>query len=155
MSAITIRPYQANDALSVTGLVRELQHYERGLEASLAEPTGAFAERCLARLIADTQTDGIMLVAVEDERVVGYIAGAAQHNMQEASAYFYVMDVSVAETMRGQGIGTDLMRAMEDFARQHGHTRLMIGVLASNVRVHQLYRRLGFRDYVVELVKDL
>jgi GNAT superfamily N-acetyltransferase len=155
VSTITIRPYQDANAESVKSLIRELQSYERGLEASLAEPTDAFADHYLVRLIADTQSDGIVLVAVNNGMVVGYAAGTRETDIQEASAYFYVLDLSVAETMRGQGIGSALMQAMEDFARQQGHTRLMVGVLASNARTHGLYRRLSFRDYVIELVKDL
>jgi GNAT superfamily N-acetyltransferase len=153
MSAI--RPYQETDAESVKALIRELQAYERGLEASLTEPTDAFVDRYLAQLIADTQSDGIILVADNDGGVVGYAAGTVEEAIDEAIPYFYILDLSVAQTMRGQGIGSALMGAMEAFARGKGYTRLMVGVLASNTRAHQLYQRLGFRDYVVELVKGL
>jgi ribosomal protein S18 acetylase RimI-like enzyme len=64
-------------------------------------------------------------------------------------------ELVVSAAYRGQGIGSNLVRSMEDFARARGFRRAGIGVLVGNDRVHALYKRLGFRDYAIELMKEL
>ncbi len=89
----TIRPFQAGDTQAVRGLIHALQAHERQLEASLAEPTEAFVDRCLAKLITDTQTDGIMLVAVDTGAVVGYTAGTGETAIDESSLYILALEI--------------------------------------------------------------
>jgi RimJ/RimL family protein N-acetyltransferase len=49
--------------------------------------------------------------------------------------------------LRGRGIGTALIRAAEDSARQLGHGRLSLGVGVDNPQARRLYERLGFLDW--------
>ncbi|GAB4440624.1 MAG: hypothetical protein Kow00120_08810 [Anaerolineae bacterium] len=63
-----------------------------------------------------------------------------------------VSDLTVAPALRGQGIGTALLRHLECAARAMQAERLEIGVAARNTRALALYRRLGFvEDRRVEL----
>jgi len=50
----------------------------------------------------------------------------------------------VAEGYRGRGIGTALIAALADIARQRGARALEIGVRPDDERAHTLYVRLGF-----------
>jgi GNAT superfamily N-acetyltransferase len=61
----------------------------------------------------------------------------------------------VRETLRGSGIGSRLIAAIEDIARTRGHHTTVIGVLVKNTRAHALYARLGYRDHAVRLRKKL
>lgn len=75
----------------------------------------------------------------------------------------------VAESLRGRGIGTALIRALSDSAADLGAEQIEIGADRDNKRVLQLYRRLGFTphkevrvpgngagyDHVVYLVKPV
>ena len=83
------------------------------------------------------------------------VAGYAVDDPESRSRYFYVAELSVSETMRGRGVGSQLIAAIEDFARRRGHTTAVIGVLVKNTRAHALYDRLGFRDYAVRMRKKL
>ena len=47
--------------------------------------------------------------------------------------------------LRGHGIGTGLIGACEDLARQRGYRRIGLGVAIANPRAADLYRRLGYR----------
>lgn len=48
------------------------------------------------------------------------------------------------ESVRSQGIGSALIRACEDLARERGRSRIGLGVADSNPRAAGLYQRLGY-----------
>ena len=80
-----------------------------------------------------------------------------------ARAYLYLMtndlhdapfglleDVFVAETERGGGLGTALVNEVIAAAREAGCYKLVATSRASRPKVHELYERLGFKNYGVE-----
>src|SRR5690349_4249335 len=80
-----------------------------------------------------------------------------------ARAYLYVMtndlheepfglleDVFVAESERGSGLGTALVNEVIAAAREAGCYKLVATSRASRPKVHELYERLGFKNYGVE-----
>ena len=57
---------------------------------------------------------------------------------------------------RGKGIGTSLLQEIEKLAREeYKLTKVMIGVISGNDRVENLYKRLGYVQYELELVKTI
>ena len=56
----------------------------------------------------------------------------------------HINNVAVLPALRGQGIGTQLMRRVFDEARRLGATRATLEVRASNEGARRLYERLGF-----------
>ncbi|MDV5144377.1 GNAT family N-acetyltransferase [Streptomyces sp. SBC-4] len=52
------------------------------------------------------------------------------------------------EALRGQGIGTALVRAAEELVRERGGTALGLGVAHDNPRAAALYARLGYEPAV-------
>lgn len=57
-----------------------------------------------------------------------------------------ISDLIVAESERGQGIGTAIIQYLVRAAREMSAECVDIGVALSNPRALALYRRLGFRD---------
>ena len=55
-------------------------------------------------------------------------------------------NLSVPAALRGQGIGTALVRHAEGLARERGAARITIGVDQGNPRAAALYERLGYAD---------
>jgi len=53
----------------------------------------------------------------------------------------------VAEPLRGQGIGTALINALNKAAANLGAEQIEIGADKRNQQIHDLYRRLGFKPY--------
>ena len=85
-----------------------------------------------------------------------------------ARAYLYVMtndlheepfglmeDVFVAESERGSGLGTALVKEVIAAAREAGCYKLIATSRASRPKVHVLYERLGFANHGVEFRMDL
>jgi GNAT superfamily N-acetyltransferase len=65
------------------------------------------------------------------------------------------MDLYVAEAERGQGIGTQMIQAMEQAARKADHKKLFTSVdPVNNPRAHTLYARLGYQPLQDEPYQD-
>lgn len=56
----------------------------------------------------------------------------------------HINNVAILPSLRGQGIGTGLMRRVLDEARRLGAKRATLEVRASNTGARRLYERLGF-----------
>ena len=73
--------------------------------------------------------------------------------------YMYLDDLSVTERYRDKGIGTKLIRMAENYADEIGIPAIVFHVEKSNVRAHQLYKKLGYQDHEdqgkrIMMVKD-
>ena len=93
---------------------------------------------------------------------------ASRDGAEVARAYLYVMhndlhqepfglleDVYVAESERGSGIGTALVREVIAAASELGCYKLLATSRASRPKVHALYKRLGFENYGLEFRMNL
>ncbi len=90
---------------------------------------------------------GAVLFLAEDRgQAVGY-AFARPGSAPEALAIerpLEVETVAVLPEARGRGIGTALMNAVDDWAREHGIEHLTLAVRTNNDGARRLYERRGF-----------
>jgi len=63
--------------------------------------------------------------------------------LHQGAADLRIIDISIFTTYRNQGIGTGLIHAVFDLARQR-QTRVSIHVESFNINARRLYDRLGF-----------
>lgn len=153
---IEIRKHEWADFDSLKKLFLEMQIHEQQFDADRAQPTDALADKYISQLLKDVEErQGIILVAVDSSSVCGFAAGYAEEDLANQHHFFLIAELVVSAAYRGQGIGSNLVRSMENVARARGFKRAGIGVLVGNDRVHALYKRLGFRDYAIELMKEL
>lgn len=82
----------------------------------------------------------LWLVAVEDDRVLGYIG--SQSVLGEAD----MMNLAVSPGARGKGIGEKLVLVLIDKLRLSGVYRLTLEVRVSNAPAIKLYEKLGFQN---------
>ena len=66
-----------------------------------------------------------------------------------------IVDLYVTDTLRGQGIGTLIIRRMEELAISAGHNRVFLSVDPTNSpRRQALYLRLGYQPLQAEAYRD-
>lgn len=79
-------------------------------------------------------------LAVENGRMAGCVFAL------ERSRDFYVGKLAVEPDLQGQGIGTRLMRAVEDLARERGKDAIELQTRVELTANHAAFARLGFRE---------
>ena len=120
------------------------------LEAVSPSPgTSRFHHRRLERQVAG---EAVYLIAWLDEAPVGNLCLilAGPDNPQARAGLPTGPEINafdVVGPVRNQGIGTALIAAAEQHARDLGHTATVLGVEVHNHAAHRLYRRLGYRDW--------
>lgn len=80
------------------------------------------------------------LVAVEDDKVVGYVG--SQTVLGETD----MMNIATHPDYRRQGIATRLILGLVDALEKRGSHSLMLEVRASNETAISIYRKLGFYE---------
>ncbi len=140
---LTIRPIRPEDAESEATFVRELSP-----EAKRFRFMGAMSELSPEMLVRFTQIDyrrEMALVAIIEPGGKTEQVGVARYaiNPDSESCEFAVV---VSDRVQNQGIGTRLMKALMDAARDHGLTRIEGQVLKINAPMLQLMAELGFSE---------
>jgi GNAT superfamily N-acetyltransferase len=156
---VEIRPYTASDRDGLLACIVELQDHEGTLEADRL-PGTVIAETHLAYLQEQCrQKRGVILVAVSDGEVLGFVCLWADEDFGEHYAVparaAHLSDLVVRAPQRRVGLGQALVGAAERFARDRGAELLTVNVLAANGLARAFYVVCGFREYELLLTKPL
>ncbi|HSP26671.1 MAG TPA: GNAT family N-acetyltransferase [Saliniramus sp.] len=159
MSAPTIRLASEADKDAIIALIHALNLYEAELSADRRTDFPA-AEECYAAIRARIARDGgALVVACEDEAILGVLSLAfaidepfVQADLRE---YGVVTDLVVSQSHRNRGIGRMLLAEAERRTKERGLARLMIGVLSTNRAALASYEKSGFEPHMVTLSKAL
>ncbi|MEQ9103377.1 MAG: GNAT family N-acetyltransferase [Rhodothermales bacterium] len=133
-----IRPATPDDAPELVRLINELAAYER-----LAHESRPDEARLRAQLAADARPRVEALVAVVDERTVGFALFFHSYSTFLTNFGMYLEDLYVEESSRGRGIGYALLTALVRLAAERGCQRLEWSVLDWNEPAIAFYRQLG------------
>jgi GNAT superfamily N-acetyltransferase len=127
--------------------IRAARNYDAPVLAELGTELGypATRQQIVSRLAAiEAMPANAVLVAEGAEgRVVGWLH-VAQAATLTGDAEADILGLVVAEAARGAGIGADLLRAAEAWARAHGHARVRVRSRVERERAHRFYERAGF-----------
>jgi GNAT superfamily N-acetyltransferase len=61
--------------------------------------------------------------------------------------FAFVEDVFIEEKMRGQGVGSELLRKIKDVAKVKGCYKIMLTSRYGKEEVHEFYKKFGFNDH--------
>ena len=105
----------------------ELPAYRRAFEAIAANP------------------HDLLVVGDRDGRVVVCAQVTLLHHLSRRGATrAQVESVRIADTERGRGVGTDLMRWVEAWARERGAALIQLTTDKRRLDAHRFYERLGY-----------
>jgi ribosomal protein S18 acetylase RimI-like enzyme len=146
MAQITIAGPECIDDLRPLWL--ELHHHHRGvsrLQPFVDDETSWTVRR---RTYVETfAADGFALLALEDSALAGYAMVRLHHGPDDswalADRYGEVWTLLVSERMRGRGLGSALLDAVDAELARRGVHDLMIGVMEGNDAARRLYERRG------------
>ncbi len=116
---------------------------ERFAQEAEFQPDADAQYRGLARIIADPDA-GSILVAVEDEVVVGMVNLLYTTSTSLGAPVALLEDMIVAPAARGRGIGTMLLQGAYQAARARGCKRITLLTDAANTAAQRFYARQGF-----------
>jgi ribosomal protein S18 acetylase RimI-like enzyme len=154
-----IRAYDpAADYPALRACFIELQAWERQFEPSMPRPEDAADPYLADMLMRCAASSGQVFVAEQDGVVAGFVCLMARvpPDLDDSlEPYSYISDLVVCAAYRGGGIGRGLMDAAEAAARAAGTKRLKVGVLVANKHAFDFYRTGGFREFAIQLVKNL
>jgi len=85
-------------------------------------------------------------VAEAEGQVIAFLS---MEEHPEQGGFVYLDDFSVSRDYRNCGIGSELLRTAERYARERGVSALVLHIEKSNLSACRLYKRFGF-----EMMKD-
>jgi ribosomal protein S18 acetylase RimI-like enzyme len=102
-------------------------------------------------------TDDCVFVADDGSAIVGYVyAGLEPMSWKELRGPAgFIHDVAVVEEARRSGVATKLIEAAVEWLRGRGAPRVILWTAAPNLAAQTLFRRLGFRETMIEMTMEL
>lgn len=100
-----------------------------------------------------TDKKSLVLVALVNKRVVGYLAGGVIDSLKHRTEKsFAVLDnIFLEESVRSKGIGKLLTDRFIAWCAAQQVEVVRVGVLAKNLAAHKFYTQLGFNDNLMNM----
>jgi len=136
----TIRLAVAEDVQHMMPLVREFYVHER---LQLNEKR----YRELAIQLIDNDALGRLLVIELDGELIGYAVIGFGFSLEFGGRDALLDEFYLREAFRGRGIGSATLRSIEDLCRAKGILAIHLEADYVNARVHEFYKRTGYRDH--------
>ncbi len=143
---MNVRQATAADEEMLLELWRAFEAEVPDLEVLTESPDEAWAD------LSQHIENGVALVAEEEGKPIGFaFVGIGRIHPGIA----HLTDLYVVPEARSAGIGTKLVEEVESRVRERGLSHLSLHVLVSNARARDLYKRLGFADHELLMIKSL
>jgi RimJ/RimL family protein N-acetyltransferase len=137
-----VREIETKDAENLINLIREVEAHSPFMLMETGERKTT-TEQQLKQIVRMKATGNSTIFVIEvDECLIGYlflIGGSVKRTKH--SAY---IAVGLLKDYRGKGVGTALFEKAEEWARNHGITRLELTAVKQNEAGVALYKKRGF-----------
>lgn len=109
----------------------------------------------LKKYFEEDETFEYYLLKYEDE-YVGFIEFGIEDMIEDKEKkYLRINALYIDNEYRGNGLATYLMDFSKNRAREIGLKVIGLGVITNNIPAKNLYYKLGFKDYVLEMLMEL
>lgn len=102
----------------------------------------------------DKECKGIKFSLDRDGKEIARGTLFVLNNDLHQEPFGFLEDVMVDEELRGQGIGTELVKKIIEEAKKQNCYKLIATSRHSREKVHELYERLGFKNHGLEFRMD-
>ena len=156
---VSVRKAETRDLEALGRLGAMLMHTHYAFDRQRFLAPGPGTERGYGAFLSSVRDspDNRVFVADDEGTVVGYVFVALEplswKELRGPAGYIH--DVAVAEGSRRHGIATMLMETAIAWLRERKAPRVLLGTAAPNKAAQNLFRRLGFRDTMIEMTKEL
>jgi len=159
---ITIREYEEKDKEKLVSFMDQLQDYLIAIDPlGRLRSSEKYGERYLPWLLAKVREEqGLILFAEENNFPVAVIVGVIE---EQQKGYLLecipikggrVQELYVNESYRSNGVGSLLMKELEDYFIKNGCTVVQLEVSIGN-KANSFYRRWGFEERAIAMIKVL
>ena len=156
---VVVRKAERSDlpVLGRLGAMLMRTHYAFDAQRFLAPGKGA--EAGYASFLGGVldSPDDCVFVAEQDGAIIGYVYAALEplswKELRGPAGFIH--DIAIADQARRSGIGTALVERAIEWLRERGAPRVILGTAASNQGAQALFRRLGFRETMIEMTMEL
>ena len=138
MQTVSIAPAAVSDCPECARLLVG-QLSEHGVDASAEQ-----LSRVLEKVVID-RARGFSLLARNERRIVGIAYVATILSAEHCGLVAWLEELYVTPSFRSRGIGTALVTAILERARQTGIVAMDLEIDTGHSRAESLYRRFGFR----------
>jgi len=100
--------------------------------------------------------DSDILVAEDSGEIVGFIMLSVYESspIAEVKKYGHIGYFFVNQNMRGKGIGKEIYKKSMDWFKEKEVKRISLEVNFLNKKTIELYRKLGFKEFEINMIKD-
>jgi len=134
--------------------VKEYRDYDKTLHTRF--PYTKNGKEYFKRRITNHR-DGFVAVAEIDSKMIGYLIGGLQARKisRIPARYAELENMIVEQKFRGKKIGSKLITYFFEWCKQKKVDYVKVIASSQNFRAQKLYRKMGFGDYDVELLKKI
>jgi ribosomal protein S18 acetylase RimI-like enzyme len=154
---LRIRKATLQDLEVLHELQLELAKYEYKLDKNLKNPLRVKEQYYKYYKRKFKNEDCRFFVAEENRKVIGYIVGWIERlpGIYRHKKRGYVADVFVLEEHRGKGVGKKLLEALLKWFKSQKVRWIRLSVYSNNTNAVKVWKKLGFKDYVIEMEMSL
>lgn len=159
----TIRKYKSSDRKELKKCLEGLCDYLIPLDPlkkirRLPEWATLYSRSLLEKI---KRNDGVIYVAQYNNKIIGIVAGIILKQSKLDQLDFSVtksgrvLELFIEEKYRNKQIGKKLMDKIEQYFRNAHCDIIRIEVFEPNIGAHRFYKKLGYMDRVIDLIKEV
>jgi ribosomal protein S18 acetylase RimI-like enzyme len=154
--SITVRKVEVEDLDALERLWSEFIDYHKEYDDFFTRSKAG--HKHVAKFIRENMDnpDWLVLVAEEDDTVIGYCMSAIMTYppIFQVELYGFIQDMAVTESHRRRGAGSLLLKGTLAWFRRQGVSRVEVQVASTNPVSQAFWRAHGFRDYITRLTRE-
>lgn len=144
----------------VKNLLLELQEHIHSVDPEGYNIVGVnYREMSFLDTMEDVKKyNGKIMLYVENDDVLGMVIGLINNDTEEtynfrAPKRGRISELVVKKDVRSKGIGSMLLKSMEDYLHSVGCESILIGVFAYNNEAVKFYEKNGYHNRMLDMIK--